>query len=112
MVTRDIKLNSTIKVGITNFTIHPEVLGATVNFVHEGYEIKLCLPKECDDERATVSGRIIDSGAISRVEIMSLDIQVVTKGKVTVPVEMLSSNCNAYDLAGEALANELDETSA
>ena len=109
MVTRDIKLNSVSKVGITNFSILPEVLGATVTFIHDKYEVTIALPTECDDESASVSRTFVDSGELSRVEIGSFIVKVRNKGKVTVPVEMLSSNCNAYELAGQDLTNNLEK---
>jgi len=108
MATRDIKLYSIAKVGITNFSILPEVMGAKAYFVYDGYEITILLPSEYEDERATVTKRLADNGAATRVEISSLDIQVKNPGKITVPVEMLNSNCNAYDLADESLTEELE----
>jgi len=108
MVTRDVKLNSTARVDITNFSILPDTLGATADFVHDGYEVTIALPAECDDERASVSRNYIDSGEISRVEINSIDIEVKTKGRVTIPVEMLNSNCNAFDIADKHLTKELE----
>jgi len=108
VVTRDINLNSTANVGITNFLIRPEVMGAKVDFVYDGYEVSISLPAEYDDERVSVVATITDSGTVSKVAISSLNIQIRTTGRVSVPVGMLSSNCNAYDIADEELTEELE----
>jgi len=108
MATRDIKLNSTAKVGITNFLIRPEVMGGRVDFIYDKHEVSIRLPAEYDDEQASVVARITNGGAVTKVAISSLNIQVKTTGKIAVPVEMLSSRCNAYDIADEGLVEELD----
>lgn len=108
MDTRKIKLNSISKVDITNFSVDPEVLGLSTKFCYDDYDVTISIPKESDDKRAHVSARFTESDIPSRYEISSLDILVVTKGRVTVPVKMLDVSCNAYDIVEDGLRSDLE----
>ena len=108
MCTRDIKLITNAKFRVTNFSVLPEVLGAVCKFKYNDYEITITTPKECDGVKASVSARSTETDEISRAEVLSLDISMVNKGRVTVPVEILSENCNAYGVASDDLQTELE----
>ena len=108
MKTREIKLNSISKVGISNFSVDPEVLGLSTKFCYDNYDVTISIPKESDDNRTHVSARFTKSDIPSRYEILSLDVLVVVKGRVTVPVKMLDVSCNAYDIVENGLKSNLE----
>jgi len=125
MVDSQINISSSHRFTTTNFTVAPELLGLSHEFLFKNGQVKIQLPsadnlpkeitdnsiRESRDSIVTIrsyreqDGRKIPIG----IDINSVDVQVCLNETITLPKEVLTRPPNQIDLLSEEQRDSLDQ---